>query len=141
MVVVEGRAGGETAFTGLGAGGSPTAVAVMSDLESIARGTLGPSGGLLKSVPREAIGGFVSPHYVRFVISDRPGIIAALGGVFSHHDLNIDSVLQEPGWEKEELPFVVTLEECGAASVKAALREAESFDFHQRPPLWMPILT
>lgn len=140
MVVVEGESGGETAFAGLGAGGLPTAVAVVSDLESIARGTSEVSGILVKSAPREVVGEFVSPHYIRFVISDRPGIIAALAGVFSRHGVNVDSILQEPGWSKEELPFVMTLEACDTASVREGLKESELFDFHQRPPLWMPVL-
>ena len=38
------------------------------------------------------------PHYVRFVVRDRPGILAALAGVFSRHHINVDAVLQRPGY-------------------------------------------
>ena len=73
-------------------------------------------------------------------MADRPGIIASLAEVFSRHGVNVDAVLQEPGWSKAELPFVVTLEPCSSAAVNDALTEIESFDFHARRPVWMPIL-
>ena len=83
---------------------------------------------------------FEAPQYLRFVIADRPGVIASLAGVFWRHGLNIDSVLQEPGWPKSALPFVVTLEKCSSGAVQGALAEIETLDFHARPPVWMPIL-
>ena len=83
---------------------------------------------------------FVTPHYLRFVIVDRPGILASIAGVFWRHGLNVDAVLQEPGWPKAALPFVVTLERCSARKVQAALADIEAFDFHARRPVWMPIL-
>ncbi len=141
VVVVEGAAGGETAFFGHGAGGDPTAVAVVSDLESIARGSGDPAARLAAGPAASAVQDFVSPHYARFIINDRPGIVAALAGVFSRHGVNIDAVLQQPGWPKTNLPFVMTLNACSAAAVHAALAEASAFDFHVRPPLWMPVLT
>ena len=140
VVVVEGAFGGETVFSGFGAGGDPTGVAVVSDIESIARRGCGGSqddGGAVRSA---VVQDFVAPHYLRFVVSDRPGIIAALADVFSRHGVNIDSVLQEPGCSKAELPFVVTLEACQSSGVERTLRESAAFDFNVRPPLWMPVL-
>ncbi len=143
VVVVEGEFGGETAFSGFGAGGNPTAVAVVSDLVSIARG--GPAHVADSSAPAAQPGEvdreFVAPQYVRFIVDDRPGIIATLASVFSRHDINVDSVLQEPGWSKSALPFVMTLESCSSSSVSEALREVEACDFHVRRPLWLPVLT
>ncbi len=141
VVVVEGVFGGETSFSGAGAGGGPTAVAVVSDLEALARGDAGgrapwPPTPDARAVERE----FDAPHYARFIVVDRPGIIASLADVFSRHGVNVDAVLQEPGWSKVELPFVVTLERCSSAAVNDALAEIESFDFHARRPVWMPIL-
>ena len=143
VVVVEGEFGGETAFSGFGAGGNPTAVAVVSDLVSIARG--GPAHVTDSSRPAAQPGEvdreFVAPQYVRFIVDDRPGIIATLASVFSRHDINVDSVLQEPGWSKSALPFVMTLESCSSSGVSKALREVEASDFHVRRPLWLPVLT
>ena len=140
VVVVNGAYGGETAFRGFGAGGNPTAVAVVSDIEAIARaGVTGTRCWRLAADARVAAH-FEASQYLRFVIVDRPGIIASLAGVFVRHGLNIDSVLQEPDWPKSALPFVVTLEPCSSRAAQAALAEIEAFDFHARPPLWMPIL-
>lgn len=140
VVVVEGVHGGETAFSGFGAGGDPTAVAIISDIEAINRGSAVLST-LKVSNSTQVESDFAAPQYVRFVVVDRPGIIALLADVFSSHGMNVDSVLQVPGWPKSELPFVVTLETCRSRTMHAALTEIEKFDFHARQPVWMPILT
>jgi homoserine dehydrogenase len=77
---------------------------------------------------------------VRFVVRDRPGIIAALAGVFSAHHINIDAVLQKPGYAKAELPFVITLEPCPECRLTPALAEIANFDFLADTPVRMPIL-
>ncbi|MDE2907241.1 MAG: homoserine dehydrogenase [Acidobacteriota bacterium] len=140
VVVVEGTHGGETAFRGFGAGGDPTAVAIVSDLEAIARTGVAAPRSWRPPAAAQVEPDFEAPQYLRFVIVDRPGIIASLASVFWRHGLNIDSVLQEPDWPKSALPFVVTLEPCSSRAVQAALTEIEAFDFHARAPVWMPIL-
>ena len=140
VVCVEGRFGKETVFSGFGAGGGPTAVAVVSDLEFVAA-----YGGNRRAHGRATVKAVVNehlfaPHYVRFVVSDRPGIIEALAGTFSKFNVNIDSVLQEPGYSKTELPFVVILEACRSSVVERALQECAVMDFNVRPPLSMPML-
>lgn len=140
VVVVNGAYGGETAFRGFGAGGDPTAVAVVSDLEAIARAGASATRCWRQAEEARLAADFEASQYLRFVIVDRPGIIASLAGAFLRHGLNIDSVLQEPGWPKSALPFVVTLEPCSSGAAQAALAEIEAFDFHARPPVWMPIL-
>ena len=142
VVVVSGTFGGETAFSGAGAGGFPTAVAVVSDLEAIQLGGQAETGQWLEEIKESAVvKTFTERHYVRFIVADRPGIIASLATTFSRHGVNIDSVLQDPGWAKNELPFVITLESCSSKAVDDALAEINSFDFHVRPPLAMPILS
>jgi homoserine dehydrogenase len=141
VVIVDGAYGGETAFRGFGAGGDPTAVAVVSDLDAIARADIASPPSWRPALKARVEADFESRHYLRFVIVDRLGIIASLAGVFLRHGLNIDSVLQEPDCPKSALPFVVTLEPCRAGAVQAALAEIEAFDFHARPPVWMPVLS
>lgn len=142
IVVVDGEFGGETAFSGFGAGGDPTAVAILSDLLGTARGTAVASGPTeqMTGEPLQVTREFTAPHYVRFMVADRPGIIAALAEVFARHDVSVDAVLQEPGWPKSELPTVMTLDRCSSTAVNAALKDLEGFDFHVRPPLWLPVL-
>ena len=139
LVTVKGRFGGETSFGGRGAGGDPTAVAVVSDVLGIARGARPPAR------PRPAQVEHVSsdlaaPYYVRFTVADRPGIIAALASVFAAHEINIDAILQEPGFPDAERPFVVSLDAAPAASVRAALAAIADLDFHVVAPLAIPVL-
>ena len=92
------------------------------------------------AISREVTSDLELPQYVRFVVRDRPGIIAALAGVFSAYHINIDAVLQKPGHAKSELPFVVTLESCKESRIMAALAEIAKFDFLAESPVRMPIL-
>jgi homoserine dehydrogenase len=83
---------------------------------------------------------FTAKHYLRFLVKDRPGIIATLATLLSQNGINIDSVLQKPGCPKTHLPFLITLEECQASLVEQALRQINALDFLVQPCLHMPIL-
>jgi homoserine dehydrogenase len=142
IVLASGQYGGQTAFSGHGAGGHSTAVAVVSDLFAIARGR---KGGLVRprsmAVPMPVSGNFESKHYLRFTVRDRPGIVAAIANALAAHSINIDALLQKPGFDKDALPFVVTLEQCPSEQLEAAISEIAKLDFMLHPPLSMPILT
>jgi len=142
LVVSTGEFGGDTVFSGHGAGGNPTAVAVVSDLLQAARYR---SNGIEPSHRPAASSCEVTAdldlaQYVRFVVRDQPGILAALAGVFSCHQINVDAVLQRPGHRKSKLPFVITLEPCKESRLQTALAEIGGFDFLLEPPMRMPIL-
>jgi homoserine dehydrogenase len=101
LVVATGTYGGETVFGGHGAGGHPTAVAVVSDILAIARSRQQAStGNDHATVPVEkspaVTADFTAKHYLRFLVKDRPGIIASLATILSQCGINIDSVLQKP---------------------------------------------
>ncbi len=68
-------------------------------------------------------GNFESKHYLRFTVRDRPGIVAAIANALAVHEINIDALLQNPGFDKNALPFVVTLEPCPAEPLEAAMRD------------------
>lgn len=139
LLVSTGEFGGETVFAGFGAGGHPTAVAVVSDLIHIARHKHRENKAPV--TPQfKASSDFETPHYVRFVISDKPGIIASIARILSENGINIDSVLQKPGCSKSELPFVMTLESCSSAKLSRALEEIGQLEFHRSAPFCMPIL-
>jgi homoserine dehydrogenase len=139
LIAAEGRHSRESVFSGLGAGGHPTAVAVLSDVLSTVRGLVHPERTHSASIAR-VVGHLVAPHYLRFIVLDRPGIIARIADALARRDINIDAVWQEPGHEKSRLPFVMTVEACSSAVVQAALRDVTELDFHVEPPLALPIL-
>lgn len=141
LIVAGGAYGRETTFAGYGAGGFPTAVAVVSDLLAIARRAGGaPASWPPTTAPASVTNLQVTPFYLRLVVQDQPGIIASLASIFSRHAINIDAVLQEPGGTKDRLPFVITLEACPSASMATALTEIATLTFHVTPPLCLPVL-
>ncbi len=142
LVMATGRFGGETVFSGHGAGGDPTAVAVVSDLLALhaARDSGAPSDHIAPPAFRPVSSDFRSRHYLRFTIQDRPGILAKLASILSQYGINIDAVLQKPGFPKYRLPFVMTLEECSASVLDQALAEINALDFLVQPTLQLPIL-
>jgi homoserine dehydrogenase len=142
LVMSTGKYGGETVFAGHGAGGNPTAVAVVSDILAIARAKQDITQSITdipKSSP-QVTPDFSTRHYLRFKVKDQPGIIGALADIFSHCGINIDSVLQKPGYLKSSLPFVITLEVCKASLVEKALEQISKLDFLVQPCVHLPIL-
>lgn len=142
LVIATGKYGGETVFGGHGAGGHPTAVAVVSDILSIARAKRAGIAGVVQLVETtpKVTADFTTRHYLRFLVKDRPGIIASLATILADSDINIDAVLQKPGCPKSHLPFLITLEECQASVVEQALVRINSLDFMVQPCLHLPIL-
>jgi homoserine dehydrogenase len=138
IVLVSGAYGGDVTLAGRGAGGDPTAVAVISDLLSLSRGERRARRGGWRSA--RVVSSAPVARYVRFVVRDRPGILAAFAGVFARHGINVDAVLQEPGHPKARLPFVMTLEPCGEEEMTSALEELSLVDVHESRPLAAPIL-
>ncbi len=141
LVLTSGQYGGDMAFLGAGAGGDPTAVAVVSDVLFVAQGLAGGKRDVASYVSTPGISGdFETPWYLRFLVRDQPGIVARLAQILADHHLNIDSLLQKPGFEKASLPFVITLEPCHDSQLHPALERMAGLDFAIRPCLCLPIL-
>ena len=138
MVVASGRFGGDVVFSGRGAGGEPTAVAVVSDLLAIAQG------GISVELPvhrRRVTGDFISPHYLRFVVNDRPGIVSSIARSprqgRSQHRLHPSSV---PATIRHALPFVVTTEPCLNSTIDKAVEAMAKMNCMLEPPLCLQML-
>lgn len=137
MVLVSGQYGGDVVFSGHGAGGHPTAVAVVSDLISLAHGSRSVD---LPSRPTRLSAEFQMRHYIRFVVKDSPGIVAEIAGALAAERINIDALFQRPGYEKDHLPFVVTVEPCAASALRRAMDRIAHARWLTETPLDMPIL-
>lgn len=137
MVVFSGHYGGDVVFSGHGAGGHPTAVAVVSDLLALAHGSRRVE---IPSAPATLGAEFEVPHYIRFLVDDRPGIVAEITGALAKEHINIRAILQKPGYPQHALPFVVTVEPCKASALKRALEGIRTQDYLLEEPLDLQML-
>jgi len=137
MVVSTGRMGGDVVFSGHGAGGDATAVAVMSDLLAVAQGARCVS---LPTVAKAVTGDSVAPHYLRFIVDDKPGIVSAISGALSEVGANIDSLLQRRGYPKHRLAFVVTTEPTLNSTIAKAIDSIATLDCMLVRPLALEML-
>jgi homoserine dehydrogenase len=137
MVILSGHYGGDVVFSGRGAGGQPTAVAVVSDLLALAHGSRRID---LPSAKASVGAEFEVPHYIRFLVNDRPGIVAEITAALAREQINIRAIVQKPGYPHSALPFVVTVEPCKWSALERALANVRKMDFLLEPPLDMQML-
>jgi homoserine dehydrogenase len=147
-------------LVGPGAGGGPTAVALLGDVCELARGRSGRSAGLpsllkpgsLKVQTEDAIQG---SFYLRFIVNDRAGIVGDIGQTFGHLGVNISEIWQLKHSDEEcrslvetyqlsvdaseILPFVITLERATVGQVRQALDYLRNRDYIVVDPVWFPI--
>jgi len=99
-VFVEAEAAGELMFYGRGAGGRPTASAVLGDVVTVARhrvqGGKGPIESRYAELATLGVGQALTRYQVRLRVADRPGVLAAVAQVFADHHVSIEAVRQ-PG--------------------------------------------
>ncbi len=137
MVVSTGRFGGDVVFSGHGAGGDATAVAVVSDLVAVSQNSQAVG---LPFAAKEVTGDSVAPHYLRFIVNDKPGIVSAISGALSKVGANIDSLLQRRGYPKNRLPFVVTTEPTLNSVIAQAVESIARMDCMLERPLAVEML-
>ena len=98
-VVVEAEAAGRLMFYGQGAGGAPTASAVMGDLVMAARnrvhGGRGPRESKYAKLPIAPIGFIPTRYYVSMNVADRPGVLSSVAAEFGKREVSIAEVRQE----------------------------------------------
>lgn len=137
MVILSGHYGGDVVFSGHGAGGHPTAVAVVSDLMALAHGSRRVE---LPSSKAKIAAEFAVPHYIRFLVNDRPGIVADITGALARERVNIRAIVQKAGYPQHALPFVVTVEACKSSALKRALESIQKADYLLEAPLDLQML-
>ncbi|WML84681.1 homoserine dehydrogenase [Streptomyces sp. VNUA74] len=110
-VFVESEAAGQLMFYGPGAGGSPTASAVLGDLVAVCRnrigGATGPGESAYAALPVSPMGEVVTRYHISLDVADKPGVLAQVATVFAEHGVSIDTVRQS-GKDGEASLVVVT---------------------------------
>ena len=110
-VFVESDAAGQLMFYGPGAGGSPTASAVLGDLVAVCRnrlnGATGPGESAYAALPVSPMGDVVTRYHISLDVADKPGVLAQVATVFAEHGVSIDTVRQS-GKDGEASLVVVT---------------------------------
>ena len=126
---VEGEAVGDLMFYGRGAGGDPTASAVLGDLIDAAlnraKGSHASVGALAKARIRP-IDEIETAYYLNLDVVDRPGVLAAVAGVFGNHGVSIRSMEQEGLGSEARLVFITHV--AREADVQATIRDLHHLD-------------
>lgn len=99
-IFIEGDAVGEAMFYGRGAGSMPTASAVVGDIIEAARNLNYQTRGRITCTcfydkPIKPVGTINTKYYLRLLVVDRPGVLAAIAGVFGDREVSLASVIQE----------------------------------------------
>jgi homoserine dehydrogenase len=130
-VFVEAEAAGQLMFYGRGAGGAPTASAVLGDLVAVARnrvaGGRGPRESAHADLPVQPMGLTPTRYHISLDVHDRAGVLATIAGLFARHEVSIATVRQETGTAHGARLVIVThaAPDAALAATVAALAELD----------------
>jgi homoserine dehydrogenase len=129
-VFVESMSAGRLMFYGPGAGGSPTASAVLGDLVTVARnrlrGAVGPGESTYAARPVSEIGGVMTRYHLSLEVADRAGVLATIAQVFAEHDVSIETVRQNGRGAGAQL--VIVTHHAQDAALSATVRALRKLD-------------
>jgi homoserine dehydrogenase len=136
-VALEGRALGPCLLSGRGAGDLPTAVSVVADIVDVSRARINGAAGLttraiaLESRPVAPLESVICRYYLRFVVYDRPGVLAAITGALGKAGVSIEQMVQEGRGDSAGAPVQVVLltHEATEGDVRRALGSIATMDF------------
>ena len=98
-VFVEAQAAGSLMFYGQGAGGAPTASAVLGDVVAVARnkvsGKRGPGESIYAELEIKPIGQALTSYYISLQVADKPGVLAQISQKIADHNVSIETVRQD----------------------------------------------
>jgi len=141
-LVVDAEPSGQLTFIGRGAGEGPTAASVASDLIDLAEGRAGFAFG--KALAQLAAAPRGTPaergrYYLRLMVQDRPGVVAAISDRLAHEEISIESFLQMPVHDGPAVPIVLTTQTCARSRVEAAVKAIEALDVSAEAPFLIPV--
>jgi homoserine dehydrogenase len=129
-VFVEAEAADQVMFYGRGAGGAPTASAVLGDIVAAARnrvsGTRGPGESTYADLEVLPIGAAVTRYYVNLHVADRPGVLATVAQAFADNGVSIQNVRQDG--KGEEAGLVVRTHTAPDSALSATIDALRSMD-------------
>jgi homoserine dehydrogenase len=127
-VFVEAQSAGQLMFYGAGAGGTPTASAVLGDVVAVARnrlaGTHGPELSTYAELPVLPMGDTLTRYHVSLDVDDRPGVLAPVAEAFARHDVSIQAVRQTS--RGDEALLVIVTHEARDADLAATVLELQA---------------
>ncbi|WP_286252312.1 homoserine dehydrogenase [Streptomyces graminofaciens] len=129
-VFVESDAAGQLMFYGPGAGGAPTASAVLGDLVAVCRNRLaggtGPGESAYAALPVSPMGDVVTRYHISLDVADKPGVLAQVATVFAEHGVSIDTVRQQG--KDGEASLVVVTHRASDASLNGTVEALRNLD-------------
>ena len=129
-VFVEAESAGRLMFYGAGAGGVPTASAVLGDVVAVARnliaGTRGPDPSTYAKLRTLPMGEARTRYHVALDVADKPGVLAAVAETYARHDVSIKAVRQEGRGEDAQL--VIVTHAAPDAALSRCVTELETMD-------------
>jgi homoserine dehydrogenase len=127
-VFVEAESAGRLMFYGAGAGGTPTASAVLGDIVAVARnrlaGTRGPDASTYAGLPVMPMGETLTRYHVSLDVDDKPGVLAPVAEIFARHGVSIEAVRQASRGEEAQL--VIVTHTARDAALAATIRDLEA---------------
>ena len=139
-VLVRGDVVGDTLYYGRGAGGDPTASAILSDLGQIASHF--PQEQKARKVGHEALHSrlktmdeIISRYYLRLMVEDRPGVLADVARVLASRKIGISSVIQPETHVGETTSLIIMVHDAREAEFRAAVEEIGALSSVKRPPV------
>ena len=122
-IFVEAESAGDLMFYGRGAGGAPTASAILGDLIAVARnkvrGGIGVGESDYAALPIATVGAVKTRYLIRLDVADKPGVLATVAQLFASHDVSIETVRQSGRGDSAEL--IVMTHEASEASLSATV--------------------
>ena len=137
-VVAEGDQVDATLYSGRGAGGGPTASAVVADIADIAKGASPPVLGVptaaLQTLPTAPMERHYGAYYFRLMVVDKPGVLADVAACLRDHEVSIESLIQRARNPLEPVPIVLTTHETTEAQMTGALARIGALPTVLEPP-------
>jgi homoserine dehydrogenase len=127
-VFVEAQSAGRLMFYGAGAGGTPTASAVLGDMVAVARnrlaGTRGPELSTYAELPVRPMGDTLTRYHVSLDVADKPGVLAPVAEAFARHGVSIQAVQQTS--RGEDALLIIVTHEARDADLAATISELQA---------------